>query len=483
MSKEWKEVELGDCCEILSSKRIFAKDYVEEGIPFYRSKEIIQKALGQFSEDELYITQKRFNDIKEKFGAPVKGDLLISAVGNRSGIPYCVKEEYDFYFKDGNLIWFRDFGQNLDSSFLEFFLSSRIGQSQIDAMMIGSAQKALTIAGVKKIKIKVPPLEDQKAIAHILGKLDDKIELNRQMNQTLEQMAQALFQSWFVDFDPVLDNAITQGNEIPESLHTKAENRRTVLNNPLSGGDKGVGAPLIKINPELAAQFSSTFTYNETLGKYIPEGWEVDFVKNHVSITKGKSYKSSELESSKTALVTLKSFNRGGGYRLDGLKEYTGKYKDEQVVQKGDLIISYTDVTQAADIIGKPALVMENKNYEKLVISLDVAVIRPDKDELKMYLYYMACANDFQMHTYGHSTGTTVLHLSKDAVGAYEFPIPNESLIKTFSDIAQNSFKRINANIQQTATLERLREVLLPQLISGKVKVPEALLRVQEVVG
>ena len=76
-------------------------------------------------------------------------------------------------------------------------------------------------------------------------------------------------------------------------------------------------------------------------------------------------------------MVTLKSFNRGGGYRLDGLKEYTGKYKPEQEVFAGDLIVAYTDVTQAADVIGKPAMVISDSRYEHLVVSLDVAVVRP----------------------------------------------------------------------------------------------------------
>lgn len=109
MRSSWKEIKLGDYVEILSSKRIFAADYLKTGIPFYRSKEIIDKSFGQFEGDELFISKEKFYDIKGKFGAPQKNDILMSAVGNRSGIPYCIQEDYDFYFKDGNLIWFRKF--------------------------------------------------------------------------------------------------------------------------------------------------------------------------------------------------------------------------------------------------------------------------------------------------------------------------------------------------------------------------------------
>src|SRR5690606_33581791 len=115
MREGWKAIKIGDYCNVLSSKRIFASDYVEKGIPFYRSKEIIHKALGEFSGDEIFISEEKFNEFKNKFGAPVKGDILLSSVGNRSGIAYLVREEYDFYFKDGNLIWMKDFSNEMSS--------------------------------------------------------------------------------------------------------------------------------------------------------------------------------------------------------------------------------------------------------------------------------------------------------------------------------------------------------------------------------
>ena len=104
---------------------------------------------------------------------------------------------------------------------------------------------------------------EQKAIAHILGTLDDKIELNRQMNATLEAMAQALFKSWFVDFDPVIDNALAAGNSIPEPLQAKAEVRAAL-------GDQRKPLP-----EAIQKQFPSRFVFSEEMG-WIPEGWEVN---------------------------------------------------------------------------------------------------------------------------------------------------------------------------------------------------------------
>ena len=104
----WEKVKLGDCCEITSSKRIFYSEYAAFGIPFYRSKEIIERSQGKSISEPLYITNQRYDEIKCKFGTPVAGDMLLTSVGT-IGIPYIVKATDKFYFKDGNLTWFRRF--------------------------------------------------------------------------------------------------------------------------------------------------------------------------------------------------------------------------------------------------------------------------------------------------------------------------------------------------------------------------------------
>ena len=195
----WKKYKLGDIAEITSSKRIFFSDYVTSGIPFYRSKEIIEKALGDNISTDLFIPTEKFKEIKEKFGAPVNGDILISAVGERAGIPYCVNNDGDFYFKDGNLIWFRNFNSAISSNFLVYYLNSSIGQQRLESTMIGSAQKALTIIGLKNLEVAFPPFTEQTDIASILSSLDEKIDLLHRQNKTLEQLAETLFRQWFVE--------------------------------------------------------------------------------------------------------------------------------------------------------------------------------------------------------------------------------------------------------------------------------------------
>lgn len=196
---EWKEYKLGDIAEITSSKRIFYSEYVENGVPFYRSKEIIDLFNRRDIQTELFITEKRFNEIEVKFGVPMEDDILLTSVGSL-GVPYKVKPKDKFYFKDGNLTWFR----NLDKSkvipdFLFTWISSNVGKQKLDEVSIGSTQAALTISGLKTIEILLPDIKTQKSIATILSSLDDKIDLLHRQNATLEKMAETLFRQWFVE--------------------------------------------------------------------------------------------------------------------------------------------------------------------------------------------------------------------------------------------------------------------------------------------
>jgi type I restriction enzyme S subunit len=223
-----------------------------------------------------------------------------------------------------------------------------------------------------------------------------------------------------------------------------------------------------------AALFPDSFEELE-LG-LVPSGWKVEFVKDVAEIIKGKSYSSKDLvDSHDTALVSLKSFERGGGFRLDGFKPYTGSYKPSQVVVPGDLIIAYTDVTQAAELIGKPAIVVGVTEYQTLVASLDVGILRPDLEIVsRQFLYGLCKTESFQAHTFAHTSGTTVLHLAKDGVGSFQFVCPPLELIQYFSEIAESLSGRRQINIDQIRNLVTLRDTLLPRLISGQLRLREA---------
>lgn len=174
---------LGELCDISSSKRIFAKEYVSSGVPFYRGKEIIQLHEGNDVNNELFISEERFQEIAKKFGYPKPGDILLTSVGTL-GIPYYVESKTPFYFKDGNLTWFRNFN-NVRGRYIYYWFFSNIAKKQIDSKCIGSTQKALTIATLKDFDIALPSLEEQKKVISILDSLQLKISINKKINDYL----------------------------------------------------------------------------------------------------------------------------------------------------------------------------------------------------------------------------------------------------------------------------------------------------------
>ena len=328
----------------------------------------------------------------------------------------------------------------LNNTYLKFVMQAAFVQNQLKARSTGTTVLGISQRELRNVEIPLPPLSEQHRIAHILGPLDEKIELNRQMNEILEATARAIFKSWFVDFDPV--KAKVEGHKPP------------------------------CMDTETAALFPSAFQ-DSPLGK-IPEGWTAEKIGNLVEIVKGKSYRSSELAESDTALVTLKSIMRGGGYRPDGLKPYTGKYKPEQIITPGELVVSYTDVTQEAEVVGKPAIVRGDERYQTLVASLDLGIIRPLESTVSiLFLYCLFRERRFQSHIYGYADGTTVLHLSKDGVPSYQFALPPEKLRCLFDSVAKPLFDKIESNENESRTLAQTRDTLLPKLLSGEIRVDD----------
>ena len=195
----WKSYKLGDIAEITSSKRIFYSEYVPSGIPFWRSKEVIEKFNRKNISTDLFISNEKYQEIKSKFGVPQQNDILLTSVGTL-GIPYLVQSDEQFYFKDGNLTWIKNINNELlNPLFLFKWLASSIGRESLSEITIGSTQEALTISGLKTLELLLPPLEEQKAIAEVLSSLDDKIDLLHRQNQTLESLAQTLFRQWFIE--------------------------------------------------------------------------------------------------------------------------------------------------------------------------------------------------------------------------------------------------------------------------------------------
>jgi type I restriction enzyme S subunit len=211
---------MDELCEITSSKRIFAADYVSEGVPFYRGREITEKYKGNLDvSTELFITEEKFGEIERKFGAPKTGDLLLTSVGTLGSV-YVVKPGDRFYFKDGNLTWFRNF-QELDSRFLYYWLGSPQGKAELQKATIGSSQSAFTIVLLKGMEMEIPPLPVQQRIAGILSAYDELMENSQRRIQILETMARALYREWFVQFKFPGHEKIKIIDGVPEGWEVK----------------------------------------------------------------------------------------------------------------------------------------------------------------------------------------------------------------------------------------------------------------------
>ena len=191
-SEDWEYKKLEDVLEISSSKRIFSKEYVEVGIPFYRSKEIIELSTKPNITTELYITEERFQEIKNKFSAPIKGDILLTSVGTL-GVSYQVRDDKPFYFKDGNLTWFKNFSNVISSDYVYLWLKLKSTQHKLNEVSIGSTQKALTIGSLRTLEI--PILKDANKAQELFDFIKvqlDKVNHNYEQIQTLQKTRDTL---------------------------------------------------------------------------------------------------------------------------------------------------------------------------------------------------------------------------------------------------------------------------------------------------
>lgn len=185
---------LGALAEVGSSKRIFEKEYVAEGVPFYRTKEIVELSKGNRITTELFITRERYDEIRDEYGVPQKGDLLISAVGT-IGVIWIVDGQNDFYFKDGNLLRVAA-TERFAPTYLKHLLESLIGAYKQE-MSSGTAYAALTISALKEMQVYEVPLAEQEQFAAFVAQTDKSKLAVQQGLQELEILKKSLMQEYF----------------------------------------------------------------------------------------------------------------------------------------------------------------------------------------------------------------------------------------------------------------------------------------------
>jgi type I restriction enzyme S subunit len=313
----------------------------------------------------------------------------------------------------------------------------------------GSPIPSTTRSAVYVTDVDIPPLPEQKAIAHILGTLDDKIELNRWMNATLEGMAQALFKSWFVDFDPVIDNALAAGNPIPDELAARAEVRRQALANGTA-------------NREAAKPFPAAFQQTEAMG-WIPEGWEVTAVSKAISVNPSTKLKKGDF----APFADMKALPTSG-YAINGVieKAYSGGSK----FQNGDVLLAR--ITPCLEN-GKTGVVDFLTDDNPVGFgSTEFIVLRGDCDLGTSFVACLARDSNFREHCEQSmigSSGRQRVHNS--CFDSYHLALPkDQKVVSQFNVLAVAAFAKATRQSNENKILAKLRDTLLPKLISGEIQ-------------
>lgn len=306
----------------------------------------------------------------------------------------------------------------------------------------GAANPLVTQSDLSKLPIQVPSLAAQAEISSLLGSLDDRIDLLRQSNATLESIAQALFKSWFIDFDPV--RAKADGRE-PEGMDAAT-----------------------------AALFPAEFE-DSAIGP-IPKGWSVGILGEHVLAERGLSYKGAGLCGVGEGLPmhNLNSVLEGGGYKYAGIKHYSGDYKERHIATAGDIIVANTEQGHEHRLIGFPAIVPEK--YHRAIYSHHLYRVRVKADSplTTHTLYYTLMAPSVREQIIGCANGSTVNMLKIAGLEIPRFVCSTASVSGAFEDLARPLRRQIEANVDRSEVLAALRDTLLPRLISGRLRLPEA---------
>jgi type I restriction enzyme S subunit len=394
----------------------------------YKSKEFHGRGAKIVNMGELFAFPRLFNvemkrvdiDSGEEGKFSLKaGDLLFarrSLVAEGAGKCSIVKEVEGVTVFESSIIRARVDATKADSEYLYYTFSSVVGRNLLGTILRQTAVSGITGTDLVELEIPLPPVAEQKAIAHILGTLDDKIELNRKTNETLEAIAKALFKSWFVDFDPV---------------RAKAEGRPT-------------GLPA-----EISDLFPDSFEDSE-LGE-IPSGWEVGGLEEFLVLQRGFDL---------PAPQRIK-----GAYPVVAASGVSGNHNEPMAFAPGV-------VTGRSGVLGKVFYIQTD--FFPLNTTLWAKEFRL---ATPIYGYFLLCDIDFAVF----NAGSAVPTLNRNHLGSLRFPLPPKALVVSFTEVAVDLMKRKEGIVAETSNLSATRDALLPKLISGEIRIPDAEKMLEEV--
>jgi type I restriction enzyme, S subunit len=411
---EYLFCKIENVCDITSSKRIFKDEYKSDGIPFFRAKEISEKHKGEKTvSDKIYISRDKYESIKKRHGAPVDGDLLLTSIGALLGEPYVVHNDGDFYFKDGNLTWFRDF-QGLDSKYLYYWLISPDGKTQLKKAIIGSAQPAFTISALKKMDIRLPSLAYQRKVTAILSTYDNLIENNSRRIKILEEMARMTYREWFVNF------------RFPG--HEKVK----MVDSPLGT---------------------------------IPEGWEVKAVQDTFEILGGGTPSTKE-----------PAYWVGGTVNWYSPTDLTSKgtmFMDESATKITELGLQKSSARLfpafSVMMTSRATLGVIAINTTEASTNQGFITCIPNERFPLHALYFWLSENIGQFISL--ASGATFKEITKGVFKTIELAAPPAEIVCKFEELVSTIGKQLLNLQRKNHNLRQTRDLLLPKLISGEVLV------------
>jgi len=429
--------------------QLHKEDYVDIGTPIITVEHLQENRISHVDtpmvsdEDKVRLNKYSLLD----------GDIVFSRVGSVDRRSLVRKAEDGWLFS-GRCLRVRVNKDIIDPTYLSYFFGHEGFKNYIRSIAVGATMPSINTKILSEVPIYFPSTDQQKNIAHILGTLDDKIELNRQMNETLEAMAQALFKSWFVDFDPVIDNALVAGNDIPEPLQKRAAARQAL-------GDQSKSSPT-----DIQSLFPDRFVFNDEIG-WIPEGWEILPILNVCDLIGGtqppaSTFVEEELEGY-VRLLQIRDFTN------DNHITYVPDSPKLRRVESDDILIGrYGSASgdRSKDSLGR---ICRGKfgvyNVALMKLSPQLAG--------REYCLQLYGSDSFYNYLYGISNKAVQSGFSKKELGNCLVTLPSRLLLNRYEEFGENIWQKQKQLNCDTENLIKLRDTLLPKLLSGELRIPD----------
>ncbi len=423
-SNEWREVKLGETATIKGGKRLpkgKSLSKLKNSHPYIRVRDIGNSRLLNINDNFEYVDDDTQKTISRYIVNT--NDILISIVGT-IGLIAKVGETLNNANLTENCAKIINL-KEVDSDYLYYFLISEKGQAEIKKATVGAVQAKLPLKNIQSIKMSLPALLEQRTIAATLSCLDDMIELNNRTNQILEEIAQAIFKHWFIDFEfPNEDGEPYKSN----------------------GGEM--------VDSELGE---------------IPKGWRIGNIGDYVKIKSGYAFKSSWWTEKGIPVIKIKEIDNYTinfndiSYVADDKAELAKIFK----VNSGDLLIAMTGAT-----IGKFAIVPAILPFALVNQRVGKFFLGDRPLERLGFIYCILKEDSIYSEIVSRGDGSAQPNISPSMIESIKIILPSSNIINSYNQQVMNLFKLIIENISENKLMNSIRDTLLPKLMSGEIRVP-----------